>query len=392
MNIIKITVIYTLLSTLIWGAKVSSSYWSKGNSFREYLISNNLPLDILSSISKEDRKLVSDIDTNELFYELKDRDGTILKALIPIDERTQIILSKKRHSSGYNFDIIPIFTTTKECRATIVVDKNISKDRHLLSLRKEIKKLSKGVRAVKKAKDGDSLWILYDQKIRLGLPYSSPYIKVAMIKIKSSEVFVYSDYDGNGYTHIDDTPFYERDVIKPTSKSTFGMPLRNVRITSSFSHSRYHPILKRYRPHHGTDFGARRGTPLLAVNAGVVTFSGRMGGYGNVIKIRHLGGYESLYAHQSRLRAKRGQRVKKGQIIGYVGSTGRSTGPHLHFGLKRYGKWINPMEVLRKKSIPTSTSKNITITKKIKIDDAIENRAKLVSYIESNRMRIENAK
>jgi len=392
MNIIKITVIYTLLSTLIWGAKVSSSYWSKGSSFREYLISNNLPLDILSSISKEDRKLVSDIDTNELFYELKDRDGTILKALIPIDERTQIILSKKRHSSGYNFDIIPIFTTTKECRATIVVDKNISKDRHLLSLRKEIKKLSKGVRAVKKAKDGDSLWILYDQKIRLGLPYSSPYIKVAMIKIKSSEVFVYSDYDGNGYTHIDDTPFYERDVIKPTSKSTFGMPLRNVRITSSFSHSRYHPILKRYRPHHGTDFGARRGTPLLAVNAGVVTFSGRMGGYGNVIKIRHLGGYESLYAHQSRLRAKRGQRVKKGQIIGYVGSTGRSTGPHLHFGLKRYGKWINPMEVLRKKSIPTSTSKNITITKKIKIDDAIENRAKLVSYIESNRMRIENAK
>lgn len=392
MNIIKITVIYTLFFSILWGGKVSSSYWVEGNSFRDYLISNNIPLDILSSISKEDRKLVSDIDTRELFYELKDRDGTIIKALIPIDERTQIILSKKRHSSGYNFDIIPIFTTTKECRATIVVDKNISKDRHLLSLRKEIKKLSKGVRAVKKAKDGDSLWILYDQKIRLGLPYSSPYIKVAMIKIKSSEVFVYSDYDGHGYRHIKDTPYYQRDVIKPTSKSTFGMPLRNIRITSSFSHRRYHPILKRYRPHHGTDFGARRGTPLLAVNAGVVTFSGRMGGYGNVIKIRHLGGYESLYAHQSRLRAKRGQRVKKGQIIGYVGSTGRSTGPHLHFGLKRYGRWIDPMGVLRKKSIPTSTSKNITITKKIKIDDAIENRAKLVSYIESNRMRINNAK
>jgi len=392
MNIIKITVIYTLFFSILWGGKVSSSYWVEGNSFRDYLISNNIPLDILSSISKEDRKLVSDIDTRELFYELKDRDGTIIKALIPIDERTQIILSKKRHSSGYNFDIIPIFTTTKECRATIVVDKNISKDRHLLSLRKEIKKLSKGVRAVKKAKDGDSLWILYDQKIRLGLPYSSPYIKVAMIKIKSSEVFVYSDYDGHGYRHIKDTPYYQRDVIKPTSKSTFGMPLRNIRITSSFSHRRYHPILKRYRPHHGTDFGARRGTPLLAVNEGVVTFSGRMGGYGNVIKIRHLNGYESLYAHQSRLRAKRGQRVKKGQIIGYVGSTGRSTGPHLHFGLKRYGRWIDPMGVLRKKSIPTSTSKNITITKKIKIDDAIENRAKLVSYIESNRMRINNAK
>lgn len=392
MKIIKIVFIYILFSSSIWGAKVTSSYWIEGRTFEEYLTSQNLPLDILSSISSEDKKLISDIETNELFYELKDSKGKVIKALIPIDERTQIIISKKHNSNSYDFDIIPIFTSLKECRATIVIDKNISTNRHLLSLKKEIKKISKGITNTKNLKDGDSIWLLYDQKTRLGLPYSSPDIKVAMIKSKSSQKFIYSDYDGNGYRHIEDTPYYEREIIKPTTQSTFGMPLRNIRITSSFSYHRYHPILKRYRPHHGTDFGARRGTPLLAVNAGKVIFAGTMGGYGNVVKIRHLDGYETLYAHQSRIRAKRGDSVKKGQIIGYVGSTGRSTGPHLHFGMQRYGKWIDPMGVLRKKSIPTSTSKSIKISEKITIEDATESKAKLISYFKSNRMRIENGK
>jgi murein DD-endopeptidase MepM/ murein hydrolase activator NlpD len=167
------------------------------------------------------------------------------------------------------------------------------------------------------------------------------------------------------------------------------MPLRHARLTSHFSHRRYHPILKRYRPHHGTDFGAKKGTPLLAVNVGKVSFAGRMGGYGKVVKIKHPGGYESLYAHQSRTRVKRGQKVKKGQIIGYVGSTGRSTGPHLHFGMKKNGRWINPMKVLRKKSIKTSVMKKFTKYedvktikyKKVVIKNAKENKEKLLNYL-----------
>jgi len=179
-------------------------------------------------------------------------------------------------------------------------------------------------------------------------------------------------------------------------RSLFRMPLRNPRITSSFTHRRFHPILKRYRPHHGTDFGARRGTPLLAVNAGKVTFSGWMGGYGKVVKIRHGGGYESLYAHQSRTRVKRGQSVKKGQTIGYVGSTGRSTGPHLHFGLKKNGRWINPMSVLGKRSVVSkskTSSQKVTSYenvktikyKKVVIKDAKKNRIKLLRYIKDKK-------
>ena len=172
----------------------------------------------------------------------------------------------------------------------------------------------------------------------------------------------------------------------------FGMPLRKVRITSSFSYRRWHPILRRYRPHHGTDFGARRGTPLLAVNSGKVIFSGRMGGYGKVVKIKHDGGYISLYAHQSRIRVKKGQHVKKGQVIGYVGSTGRSTGPHLHFGLMKNGRWIDPMKVLRKKSIKTSIMKKFTryedakITKYKDVDivQINKDKAKLMKYVEEN--------
>jgi len=131
---------------------------------------------------------------------------------------------------------------------------------------------------------------------------------------------------------------------------------------------------------------------LLAVNAGTVSFPGRMGGYGNVVKIRHAGGYESLYAHQSRRRVKRGQKVKKGQVIGYVGSTGRSTGPHLHFGLKKRGRWVDPMRVLGKKSIKTSVLKKFTryedvTTTEYRMTDikgVKKSKARLLKYIENN--------
>ena len=124
-------------------------------------------------------------------------------------------------------------------------------------------------------------------------------------------------------------------------------PLNHIRVTSGFTHRRFHPILNRWKAHLGTDFGAKRGTPILAAADGKVIFSGWKGGYGKVIKIRHADNYVTLYAHQSRLKVKRGQRVSKGQVIGYVGSTGRSTGPHLHFGVYKNGRAINPMRVVK---------------------------------------------
>jgi len=130
------------------------------------------------------------------------------------------------------------------------------------------------------------------------------------------------------------------------------------------------------------------------------------------VKIKHPGGYESLYAHQSRIRVKRGQQVKKGQIIGYVGSTGRSTGPHLHFGLTKNGRWIDPMKVLRRQSIQDTVLKKFTeykdVTKtkykQVVIKDAKEKEEKLLASIkegnepfvwdgsEQTSMRVEDEK
>jgi murein DD-endopeptidase MepM/ murein hydrolase activator NlpD len=117
-------------------------------------------------------------------------------------------------------------------------------------------------------------------------------------------------------------------------------PVDYVRITSAFAWRRYHPVLGVYRGHMGTDFGAPTGTRILAAGDGTVTFAGRRGGYGNVVELRHPGGYTTLYAHMSRFATgmRSGRAVKQGEVIGYVGATGLATGPHVHYELRRNGQ------------------------------------------------------
>jgi murein DD-endopeptidase MepM/ murein hydrolase activator NlpD len=116
------------------------------------------------------------------------------------------------------------------------------------------------------------------------------------------------------------------------------------RMTSGYGQRR-HPILGYTRMHAGIDFAARYGSPIYAVTDGVVAFAGRHGGHGNYVRIQHGGGLATGYAHMSRIAAAPGQRVRRGQVIGYVGSTGLSTGPHLHYELYRGGATINPLSV-----------------------------------------------
>lgn len=122
-------------------------------------------------------------------------------------------------------------------------------------------------------------------------------------------------------------------------------PLKFSRVTSGFNRNRYHPVLKRRRPHNGVDFGAPKGTPVHAVGDGTVKFSGTNGGHGRFVKLDHAGPYASSYSHLSKLTVKKGQRVRQGQIVGYVGSTGLATGPHLHYQFWKHGKYVNPLTV-----------------------------------------------
>ena len=118
----------------------------------------------------------------------------------------------------------------------------------------------------------------------------------------------------------------------------------NGRITSGYGQRR-HPILRYMRMHSGMDFGGGYGAPIYAVTDGTVVHAGRKGGFGNYVKLQHGGGLASGYGHMSRIAVSSGRRVRRGQIIGYIGSTGLSTGPHLHYELYRNGRAVNPSSV-----------------------------------------------
>ncbi len=139
------------------------------------------------------------------------------------------------------------------------------------------------------------------------------------------------------------------DYFDPEGKSLrkefLKSPINGARITSRFSHSRFHPVWKVYRPHYGVDYGAPLGTPVQATADGTVTFVGQNGGAGRMVRIRHQNYYETMYLHLRSYGSgiRKGAKVTGGQTIGYVGSSGTSTGPHLDYRIKYHGNYVNPL-------------------------------------------------
>jgi murein DD-endopeptidase MepM/ murein hydrolase activator NlpD len=134
---------------------------------------------------------------------------------------------------------------------------------------------------------------------------------------------------------------------RPLRKQFLRSPLKFSRITSRFSMSRFHPVLKRRMPHYGVDYGAPVGTPVHATADGTVSFVGTQNGAGRMVRVRHPNGYETHYLHLSRYGPgiRSGVRVSQGQVLGYVGSSGWSTGPHLDYRVKQNGRWVNPLSI-----------------------------------------------
>ena len=168
-------------------------------------------------------------------------------------------------------------------------------------------------------------------------------------KLGSPLVLLFTN-SGNEYQAIrftntrDITAYYDNDGISRESPF-LRSPLAFSRITSNFNPKRFHPIHKTRRPHNGTDFGAKTGTPVRSVADGVVTYAGTNGGHGKFVKVKHMSPYETSYSHLSKISVKKGQRVKKGQVIGKVGSTGASTGPHLHYQVWKNKRYVDAMKV-----------------------------------------------
>ncbi len=164
-------------------------------------------------------------------------------------------------------------------------------------------------------------------------------------KGKKFEAFLFTDTDGqDGYYSGDGTN---------RAKSFLRSPLAFSRVSSGFG-GRMHPIFKNWRQHTGVDFAAPRGTPAWATADGTVEFAGVKGGYGNVVEVRHSGSVLTLYAHLSGFASgvRKGARVSQGQTVGFVGSTGFATGPHLHYEFKIAGQHQDPMRVALPKADP----------------------------------------
>jgi murein DD-endopeptidase MepM/ murein hydrolase activator NlpD len=178
-------------------------------------------------------------------------------------------------------------------------------------------------------------------------------------------------------------PFYQDGKVdffdadgSSLRKAFLKAPLTYSRISSRYSNSRLHPVLKIRRPHHGVDYAAPTGTPVVSIGDGVVTKAGYDGGAGNMVKIKHNNTYSTAYLHLSRYGKgiKTGAYVKQGDVIGYVGSTGLSTGPHLDFRFYRNGAAIDPLKV---ESPPVEPIKDVNI------DSFIEKKALVMDMINS---------
>jgi len=195
---------------------------------------------------------------------------------------------------------------------------------------------------------GDSFSLLYEEQYLDGEKFSDGPILAAEF-INQGKTF-----RAVRYTNPEGSTSYYDDSGHLKQRAFLRTPVKFSRISSGFTRKRWHPVLKKWRSHKGVDYAAPTGTPVKASGTGKVVFKGKKGGYGNVIFLRHGGRYTTVYGHLSKFARglRNGSKIKQGQIIGYVGSTGLATGPHLHYEFRINGAHRNPLTVKLPKSIP----------------------------------------
>src|SRR5579859_899406 len=184
---------------------------------------------------------------------------------------------------------------------------------------------------------GDTFRILLEKK-RYMNGETAGYGKIFAAEYENAgrkyEALLFHDPEGRQGYYAADGKSLQKAFLRSPLK--FGAP-----VTSHFSKARFHPILKTYRPHLGTDYGAPTGTPVQTIGSGKVVFAGRKGGDGNMVHVAHSNGYETYYLHLSRIFVRAGERVEIGRTIGLVGMTGLATGPHLDFRIAQKGQFRN---------------------------------------------------
>ena len=373
----KIILLICILFNTLFSAQIEELSWQKGESFLTFLEKNKIPLKLYYDLDKEDQELCSEIQSGNRFFSYTEEDGSLIQALIPVSLDMQIHIYKDS-SNEYKFQTLPINYTEKSELIAIPITESISNDIQKATGDVTIAALlntlfSNSNADFKKMKKGDFIAIEYNQKTYMGKLHGMPEINAAMIQINGKPFY--------RFRNSKDDKYYDENGVGFTKTYLFQIPLTFTRISSPFTNKRYHPVLKRYRAHLGTDFAAPTGRNIYAASDGKVEFVGTQSGYGKTVIINHQNGYKTLYAHQNGFAKglRQGQMIKKGTHIGYVGSTGLSSGPHLHLGMYKNNVAIDPMTVLQRPKFegldPKDKSTFLANTKAIisKFNNQIEN-------------------
>jgi len=370
---LKIILSFILTLTISFASYVHEDVWWKGESLLTFFDKHRISKDVYFGLSKTDKELCSEIYAGVLFQIMYDNDNKLEQALIPISEQMQIHVFKD-DKGEFTLDIIPIEYTTIEQNISIKIQNSPYQDimettgnkalanEFILAFKKSVN--------FKRLRKDDVVSIIFKQKIREGRYFGTPEITAASVKMRRKTYYIFQ--------HPDDKRYYN-EKAKSLSSFLLKIPLRYKRISSKFTHKRFHPILKRYRAHLGVDFAAPTGRKVFATAKGKIIHKGRKGGYGKTIMIRHSNGLKSLYAHLNSYsrKIKVGSWVKQGTFIGRVGTTGRSTGPHLHFGIYKNGRAINPLKIISITKTKLTGKKRKSFMKvvkslKSKLDDSVK--------------------
>ncbi|MCW0225458.1 peptidoglycan DD-metalloendopeptidase family protein [Campylobacter lari] len=361
-------------------SSVEELSWENGKTLLDFLQDHSIPLNLYYNLDGEDKELSAEIASGIKYQMLKDEQGELEQVLIPISDDLQIHIYKNIENK-FVLSFTPISYTKEKRTIRVAINNSAYQDVYdesgSVTLARAMVRAFKNSVNFKNVRKGDSAVLIYEQKRRLGRLFGDISIQAALANIRGKEysVFLYKDsyYNAQG---------------KELENFFLTKPVKYTRISDRFTRARYHPILKRYRAHLGIDYAAPTGTPVKSAGDGTISFVGTKGGYGKVVQVKHVSGYMTLYAHLSRFaKIKRGQKVKQGQVIAYVGSTGMSTGPHLHFGLYLNNKAINPETIVK---IPKSSLSGKNKEEFLKMAKEYENRLRSIDENYKNPPKEQN--
>lgn len=343
-----------LLLFSLQAAEVQNLRWAQGESFLTFLEKYKIPSDVYFKLSKTDRELCTEIIAGSKFEILTNDKNELLQALIPINEELQIHI--KNNSGKYVVDFSPISYFEHQEILTFELSKSPYEDIVNLTnntqLANEFINDFKNTFDFKKLKIGDSFKIKYKQRVRNGKLFGSPVIDGAFVQTAGKPNFLVKQ---DGFMIDEKGRVYQKFFMKT--------PISYKRISSRFTLKRFHPVLKIYRAHLGVDYSANIGTKVFSAADGKIIFKGIKGGYGRTVVIKHDSGYKTLYGHLSSFdkKLKIGQKIKQGQLIAFSGNSGVSSGPHLHFGVYRNEKPVDPLSVIKATKVVVEPKRTMKI-------------------------------